>query len=141
MDHPRIVYTAEVTATGGRQGRARSPDGMIDLSLSTPAKMGGEGGQGPNPELLFAAAYAASLMEALAVAARGAGVSLSDEASVTASVGVGPIPTGQALKVELTVSLPGVAREIAGDLAADAQLLCPVANAIRNNVPVTLRIA
>ena len=141
MDHPKIVYTAHASATGGRDGRAVSSDGVVDVKLSVPKEMGGAGGAATNPEQLFAAGYSACFLGAVKAVARKAGVKISDDATVAADVGIGPIPTGFALKVELTVTLPGIDRSSAQKLVEDAHIVCPYSNATRNNVAVTINVA
>ena len=141
MDHPKIVYTAHASATGGRDGRAVSSDGVIDVKLSVPKEMGGAGGEATNPEQLFAAGYSACFLGAVKAVARKAGVKISDDAKVAADVGIGPIPTGFAIKVDLTVTLPGIERSAAQKLVEDAHIVCPYSNATRNNVAVTIKVA
>jgi Ohr subfamily peroxiredoxin len=140
MDHPKIVYTAHASATGGRDGRAVSSDGVIDVKLSVPKEMGGGGGHATNPEQLFAAGYSACFLGAVKHVARQAGVKISDDAKVSADVGIGPIPTGFAIKVDLTISLPGVDKAQAEKLVQDAHIVCPYSNATRNNVEVSLKV-
>ena len=141
MDHPKIVYTAHASATGGRDGRAVSSDGVVDVKLSVPKEMGGAGGEATNPEQLFAAGYSACFLGAVKAVARKAGVKISDDAKVAADVGIGPIPTGFAIKVDLTVTLPGIERSAAQKLVDDAHIVCPYSNATRNNVAVTIKVA
>ena len=63
-----ILYRTSASATGGRDGQARSDDGSFDVKLSTPKELGGAGGEGTNPEQLFAAGYSACFIGALKVA-------------------------------------------------------------------------
>ncbi len=141
MDHPKVVYTAHASATGGRQGRAVTADGTLDLALTVPKEMGGPGGQGTNPEQLLACGYAACFLGAVKAVARRQGLTLSDATTVAAVVGIGQIPTGFALKIDLTVTVPGVDRAVAEKIVADAHLVCPYSNATRNNVAVSLKVA
>ena len=136
-----VKYTAEATATGGRDGRASTTDGTFEVKLATPKELGGGGGEGNNPEQLFAAGYSACFLGAVKAVARKAGVKISDDATVAADVGIGPIPTGFALKVELTVTLPGIDRSSAQKLVEDAHIVCPYSNATRHNVAVTIKVA
>lgn len=140
MDKPDVKYTAHASATGGRDGRAVSSDGVIDVKLSVPKELGGGGGAATNPEQLFAAGYSACFLGAVKHVARNAGVKISDDAKVSADVGIGPIPTGFAIKVDLTVSLPGLDKAQAEKLVQDAHIVCPYSNATRNNVEVTLKV-
>jgi osmotically inducible protein OsmC len=134
-----ILYTAEATAWGGRNGRAASSDGVLDVELAVPKGMGGPGGSKTNPEQLFATGYAACFHSALKFVARAAGVDVHDSA-ITARVGIGPAPTGFGLEVELEAELPDVERAVAEDLVAQAHQVCPYSNATRGNVEVTLTV-
>jgi len=137
----KILYQAEMTATGGRDGRAARPDGGMQLALSVPKGLGGPGGDGTNPEELFAAGYAACFIGALKLVGRMRKMTMPDDLSVTAKVGIGPVPTGYGLAVELVVSLPGLDRAVAQDIMAGAHERCPYSNATRGNVDVVLTLA
>ncbi|MET7615216.1 MULTISPECIES: organic hydroperoxide resistance protein [Streptomyces] len=131
------LYTAVATATHGREGRAVSSDGRIDLPLAMPPEMGGDG-QGTNPEQLFAAGYAACFGSALGLVGRQAKVDVSD-AAVTAEVGIGKEGEGFGLKVTLRVELPDTVDEATGrKLVETAHQVCPYSNATRGNIEVTL---
>lgn len=134
----KILYTAEVTVTGGRNGQARSPDGAFEVKMSMPKEVGGPGGQGTNPEQLFAAGYAACFQSALMGAARRKHLDASPSV-ITAKVGIGPTGHGgYALEVELHIELPGVERSVGEELVAVADSICPYSNATRGNIPVKL---
>jgi Ohr subfamily peroxiredoxin len=137
----KVLYTARATAEGGRDGRAASDDGKLDVTVAPPKEMGGTG-QGTNPEQLFAAGYAACFHSALKTVAR---VSKQDVAgsTVTAAVGIGPINggAGYGLEVELVVSLPTLEREAAEQLVAKAHEVCPYSNATRGNIKVGITVA
>ncbi|MFD9328549.1 MULTISPECIES: organic hydroperoxide resistance protein [unclassified Streptomyces] len=133
------IYTAVATATHGREGRAVSSDGKLDLQLGIPVAMGGNG-QGTNPEQLFAAGYAACFASALAVVGRIAKVDVS-ESAVTGEVGIGKQGEGFALKVTLRIELPDTVDEATGrKLVEQAHQVCPYSNATRGNIPVDLVI-
>jgi Ohr subfamily peroxiredoxin len=136
-----VVYTATALATGdGRNGHARSEDGILDIDMRIPREMGGPGGA-PNPEMLFAAGYAACFHSALKVVGRQEKVNV-DGSEVTASVGIGALEGGGfGLTVDLTVRLPNVDRPTAEKLIAQAHEVCPYSNATRGNIPVTLTVA
>ncbi|MDQ7914298.1 MULTISPECIES: organic hydroperoxide resistance protein [Pseudomonas] len=136
-----ILYTASATSTGGRDGRSISSDKALDVQLSTPKELGGAGGAGTNPEQLFAAGYSACFIGALKFVGAKEKIAVPADVSVTAQVGIGPIPTGFALDVELVVSLPGLERAVAEDLVEKAHLVCPYSNATRGNVDVRLTLA
>ncbi|MFJ3302755.1 organic hydroperoxide resistance protein [Streptomyces sp. NPDC086549] len=131
------IYTAVATATHGREGRAVSSDGKIDLPLAMPVELGGNG-QGSNPEQLFAAGYAACFGSALGLVGRQAKVDVSD-AAVTAEVGIGKQGEGFGLKVTLRVELPDTVDQATGQkLVEAAHQVCPYSNATRGNIEVTL---
>jgi Ohr subfamily peroxiredoxin len=135
-----ILYTAEATAWGGREGRVMSSDKVLDLDLAIPTSMGGPGGEKSNPEQLFAAGYSACFHSALKLVAAAEKVDVS-ESAVTARVGIGPNDTGGfGLQVELEAELPDLEQSVAEGLGAKAQEVCPYSNATRGNVDVTLTV-
>ena len=134
------LYTATATATGGRDGRARSSDGFLDVQLTTPRELGGQGGTATNPEQLFAAGYSACFIGALKYVAGAQKIKLPSDLSVTGNVGIGQIPGGFGLSVELQINLPGVEREAAEQLIEAAHKVCPYSNATRGNIAVTLQL-
>ncbi|WP_288462270.1 organic hydroperoxide resistance protein [uncultured Pseudomonas sp.] len=136
-----ILYTASATSSGGRDGRSISSDKVLDVQLSTPKELGGAGGAGTNPEQLFAAGYSACFIGALKFVGAKEKIAVPADVSVTAQVGIGPIPTGFALDVELVISLPGLERAVAEDLVEKAHQVCPYSNATRGNVDVRLTLA
>src|SRR5213593_512171 len=104
----RILYTAEATAIGGREGHARASDGRLDVELDVPTEMGGTGGPGTNPEQLFAAGYAACFQSSLLRLAGGRKIDLTGT-RVTARVGIGPAREGGfGLTVVLDLDAPGI---------------------------------
>ncbi|AXY50767.1 organic hydroperoxide resistance protein [Rhodococcus ruber] len=135
-----VLYTAEALATGeGRNGRARTSDGKVDVKLSVPTEMGGDG-KGTNPEQLFAAGYAACFHSALQLVARQDKADVADSA-VGARVGIGRTDGGGfGLKVTLEVSLPHVPRAQALELTDKAHQVCPYSNATRGNIEVELEV-
>lgn len=137
-----VKYTTQATATGGRDGRATTADGALDVKLSTPKELGGAGGEGNNPEQLFAAGYAACFLGALKFVAGQEKVRIPAESTVTASVGIGPRSEGGfGLDIGLRISLPGLERAQAEQLVEKAHQVCPYSNATRGNVPVRLEVA
>ena len=137
----QVLYVAQATATGGREGQAQTSDKRLTVTLSTPKELGGAGGEGTNPEQLFAAGYSACFLGALKFVAGREKVALSAETSVSGQVGIGAIPTGFGIEVELTVSVPGVDREVAQKLVDAAHIVCPYSNATRGNIDVTIKLA
>ncbi len=132
------VYTAHAKATGGREGTAASDDGKLNVKLSTPKELGGGGGEGTNPEQLFAAGYAACFIGALKFVGGQQKVAVPADASIESSVGIGQIPTGFGIEVTLKISLPGIDGETADKLIEAAHQVCPYSNATRGNINVTL---
>jgi osmotically inducible protein OsmC len=137
-----ILYTTRATATGGRSGSARSEDGALAVTLTTPKALGGDGAAGTNPEQLFAAGYSACFLGALKFVAGQQGAKIAPETTVTASVGVGPREDGGGfgLEVALAVHLPGLEQAIAEDLVAKAHIVCPYSHATRGNLDVKLSV-
>ncbi|MEA5054279.1 MAG: organic hydroperoxide resistance protein [Propionicimonas sp.] len=135
------LYTASAVATGdGRNGHVRSVDGLVDLDVRTPPEMGGPGGA-PNPELLFAAGYAACFHSALRQVARASKADVTDS-EVVADVSIGQLDAGGfGLAVRLEVNLPNVDPATAQALMEQAHQVCPYSNATRGNVEVALSLA
>ena len=139
----KTLYTAVATATdGGRNGHTRTDDGKLDLALSMPEAMGGPGGDGTNPEQLFAAGYSACFANAMRSSARRDGdETVVEGATVTARVEIGAIGGGRfGLAVELDVEVPRLAQAAAEALVAKAHERCPYSNATRGNIPVELAV-
>jgi Ohr subfamily peroxiredoxin len=137
-----ILYTTKATATGGREGRAASEDGRLQITLSTPKELGGNGGDGTNPEQLFGAGYSACFLGAIKYVAGQKKVKLSEESAVTATVGIGPREDGKGfgLDVALAVTLPGVEAAQAREIVDAAHVVCPYSEATRSNLNVRISI-
>jgi len=137
-----VLYRTSARATGGRDGRAGTLDGSLDVKLVTPRELGGPGGEGVNPEQLFATGYAACFLSAMKfIASQGGAAKVSAQASVTATVGIGPRAEGGfGLDIALAVDLPGVDRAAAQELVEKAHAVCPYSNATRGNVNVALSL-
>jgi osmotically inducible protein OsmC len=136
-----VLYKTSAKATGGRDGRAATLDGALDLKLSTPKELGGAGGEGNNPEQLFAAGYAACFIGAMKAVASHGSPKVPSDATVTTTVGIGPRSEGGfGLDIELAVSLPGLDRADAEALVEKAHHVCPYSNATRGNVDVRLSV-
>jgi Ohr subfamily peroxiredoxin len=133
---PQVLYTAEATVTGGREGHARTSDGRLDIDLDVPSEMGGSGGPGTNPEQLFAAGYGACFQSALL---RVATERKLDPAGwrITARVGIGPLRSGG---FALDLDAPGISRDEARNLMTRAHETCPYSRATRGNIDVTLSL-
>jgi osmotically inducible protein OsmC len=137
----KVLYRAEATATGGREGRAVSSDGVLDVALSVPRELGGPGAAATNPEQLFAAGYAACFLGAVKLVSRQRKIDLPDDVSITALVGIGAVAVGYGLEVELRAHLGGIERSVAEEIVAAAHERCPYSNATRGNIAVTLSVA
>ena len=140
MSIENVLYRATATSTGGRDGRATSADGQVDLKLVKPRELGGAGGAGPNPEQLFALGYSACFHSAMQFVAVRDKLKMPAEATVQATVGIGRIPSGFGIEVDLEIRLPGLDPEAAQELVNRAHVVCPYSNATRNNIDVLLTI-
>ena len=141
MPIEKVLYSAQATATGGRDGRAQSSDNVLDIQLSTPRELGGAGGPGTNPEQLFAAGYSACFLGALKFVAGKEKVALPADTSVTGRVGIGAIPTGFGIEAELRIKVPGLPKDQVQSLVEKAHIVCPYSNATRGNIDVKLVVA
>lgn len=135
----KVVYTAHATATGGRDGRASTPDGKLDVALSVPKEMGGRG-DGTNPEQLFASGYSACFLGAMAFVSSQQKKPLPAGTKIDGEVDIGPIPNAFGIVVRLNITLPGLPKDEAEALVAAAHGVCPYSNATRGNISVTLTI-
>lgn len=140
MSIEKVVYRAHASATGGRDGRATSSDGVLDVKLGLPKEMGGLGGDVTNPEQLFAAGYSACFLGALKHVASLEKVRIPADAKIEGAVGIGEIPGGFGIEVQLNISLPGIERDVAEALVEKAHQVCPYSNATRGNIDVTLNV-
>lgn len=136
----KVLYRAKATSSGGREGASRSSDGVLDLKLSTPKELGGGGGDGTNPEQLFAAGYSACFLGALKAVASKEKAVLPKDLTITGEVGIGQIPTGFGLEVDLTVHAPGMEQQQLQNLVDKAHVVCPYSQATRNNIDVRLHV-
>ena len=136
----KVLYTAHATSSGGREGTSKSDDGVLDVKLTTPKGLGGNGATGTNPEQLFAAGYSACFLGAMKHVASVQKIALPAETSIAADVGIGPIPQGFGIQVALHVTVPGMDKAAAKKLVDDAHQVCPYSNATRGNIEVTLNV-
>lgn len=137
-----VLYRAHATASGGGrdEGRSATDDGKIDVRLSVPTEMGGKGGDGTNPEQLFATGYAACYLGALRLVSGKTGTPVGPDTKVAAGIGFGKNTRGEGfnLDVILRVSDHGLDRAVIDDLIQKAHQVCPYSNATRGNVDVDL---
>ena len=140
MSLDKILYTAHATSSGGRDGSSKSDDGVLDVKLTTPKGLGGNGATGTNPEQLFAAGYSACFLGAMKHVASTQKIALPADTSIAADVGIGPIPQGFSIQVALHVTVPGMDKAAAQKLVDAAHQVCPYSNATRGNIDVTLEV-
>jgi lipoyl-dependent peroxiredoxin len=144
MTSPAILekrlYTASATAIGGRDGRVKSDDAILDLPVVMPKQLGGSGAAGTNPEQLFAAGYAACFGSALGHVARVKKVT-TGPVEIAANVTIGTVGARFGLAVEIVATLPELPREEAEALVRAAHEVCPYSNATRGNIVVDIRVA
>lgn len=138
----QAIYSATAISTGGRDGRSISSDNKLDLSLSTPKELGGAGGEGTNPEQLFAAGYSACFIGALKLVASQQKIQVPADVNVTATIGIGPNTKGEGFTIsaDLEVNIPGVEKDVVEKLAEAAHQVCPYSNATRGNIDVTISV-
>ena len=137
----KTLYTAQVDVTGGREGKAKSSDNRLELTLTPPKELGGPATGGTNPEQLFAAGYSACFESAVRHVARVKKIKVA-QSSVHGLVNLHPTETGGfKLSVALTVRLPDLDRAVAQDLVDTADQVCPYSNAVRGNIDVKITLA
>jgi osmotically inducible protein OsmC len=138
----KVIYTAHATASGGRDGSAKSDDGKLSVTLNPPKEMGGNG-DGTNPEQLFAAGYSACFLGAMKFVAGTQNITIPVDTSIQANVDFGPRVNGAkgfSIDVALDITIPGMEHEKAEALVHSAHEICPYSNATRNNIDVTLKV-
>ena len=140
MSIEKVLYRAHATATGGREGHAASSDKALDVKLTTPKELGGAGNTGANPEQLFAAGYAACFIGAMKHVAGQKHVKLPDDLMVNSIVGIGQIPGGFNVEVDLEINAPGMNKAEVQTIVDAAHQVCPYSNATRNNIDVRLTV-
>ncbi|MEX1829632.1 organic hydroperoxide resistance protein [Luteibacter sp. CQ10] len=133
----KVLYTGKTRTTGGRDGKASSSDGRLDIALSSP----GSSGAGTNPEQLFAAGWSACFIGAMGLAARDRQLTLPAGTAVDAEVDLGTGDNGYALQARLTVSLPDLDRDVARAIVEQAHRTCPYSKATRGNIDVQVALA
>ncbi len=137
------IYPAEATAYGARTGAVVSSDERLEVELSRPAEMGGDGGPGTNPEQLFAAGYAACFHSAMRFAVPDLDLPADAlrDSHVTARVHF--LKEGRSdfgLAVELTLHAPNLTAEQAGAALRRTHEICPYSRATAGNVEVQLHV-
>lgn len=136
-----ILYKTTSTAINGRNGKVSSDDSNLDVNLSLPKGLGGEGGDGTNPEQLFGAAYAACFQQALILSAKEKGITLDKDSTVAAIIELGKTKEDNLqLRATLDCYLPGIEIEVGKELVNKAHEICPYSRATRDNVTVTLNL-
>jgi Ohr subfamily peroxiredoxin len=141
MSLQQVLYRAQATSTGGREGRSVSSNSVLDVKLTTPKELGGTGETGTNPEQLFAAGYSACFIGAIKFVGAREKISIPADTSIEADVGIGPLGNGFGIEVKMTITIPGMERGVAEKIVAAAHEVCPYSNATRGNIDVTLIVA
>ena len=136
----KVLYTAHATSSGGREGTSKTDNGVLDVKLTTPKGLGGNGATGTNPEQLFAAGYSACFLGAMKFVAGQQKVALPADTSIAADVGIGQIPNGFGIQVALHVTIPGLDKAAAMKIVEAAHQVCPYSNATRGNIEVALDV-
>ena len=137
----KFLYCARVKATAGRDTRVVSSDGVLDLKVTMPRKVGGTNGRRTNPEQLSAASYATCFLGMMRLVAAREGIALPTNAEAQANVGVGPTSRGFNIEIELRIFLPGLPRPEADLLVEKSHSVCPYSNATRGNASLRLVLA
>lgn len=140
MKVEKILYQGKAHATGGRDGTAATSDNGVQVKLTTPKELGGNGNPGTNPEQLFAMGYSACFIGAMKFVAMQQKVKLPDDTRIDGTVGIGPIPAGFGIAVELKISVPGFPKDQVEAIVEKAHQVCPYSNATRGNIAVTLTV-
>jgi Ohr subfamily peroxiredoxin len=137
----KVLYTAHAVATGGRNGKTQSDDGLVNVNLSVPKAMGGTGKEGTTtPEHLFAAGYAACFGSACEFMSRVLKI-IPKSIEVKCAVGIGPNDEGGfGLVVDIEAKIAGLSQEDAEKVVAAGHQACPYSNAIKGNVDVTIKV-
>jgi len=136
----KVLYSTSAKATGGRDGKTETVDGKVKFNLSVPKELGGPGGEGTNPEQLFAMGYSACFLGAMRHVSGLEKIQLSPETTIEGVVGIGPIPNGFGIEVELKIHVPNMEVAKVKDIVKKAHIVCPYSNATRNNVNVKLTV-
>ncbi|MDR9413509.1 MAG: organic hydroperoxide resistance protein [Spiribacter sp.] len=138
-----VLYTTTGTATGGRDGQAKTADGSLDIKLTAPKELGGPGGEGTNPEQLFACGYSACFLGAMQFVGGQEGIKVPAETKVTATISLGKRDDGQGFNIsaDLDVNLPGVDQADAEKLVEKAHVVCPYSYATKGNVDVNTTLS
>ncbi|WP_347374875.1 organic hydroperoxide resistance protein [Aequorivita sp. Q41] len=136
----KTLYEATTTVRGGRNGHLTTDDKKLDLDLSVPNEMGGDGGSGTNPEQLFGGAYAACFGGAVQVIAKKKKIELSDAFSITATIGFCEDEEGAFLEATLDCYIPGVDIKTGESIIKNAHKICPFSKAVEDNITVNLNL-
>ena len=140
MKLEKVLYTAHATSTGGREGTSKTDDGVLDVKLTTPKQLGGNGATGTNPEQLFAAGYSACFIGAMKHVAAGMKVRLPADVALDTEVDLCSGVDGYFLRARLNASLPGLERQVAQSILDDAHQTCPYSKSTRGNIEVEINL-
>lgn len=139
---PKIMYTARATSTGGRAGHGATDDGVLDVTLTTPKELGGDGAHGTNPEQLFAVGYSACFLGAMKAAARKSGDTVPEDAKVTAEINFTDREDGEGfwISAKLNIDVPGMDKAKVDDIVKRANVICPYSEVSRKGFKVDLNV-
>ncbi|MCX8254097.1 hypothetical protein RHAL1_04061 [Beijerinckiaceae bacterium RH AL1] len=138
----KVLYTAHGSATGGREGHGASNDNILDVTLTTPKELGGNGATGTNPEQLFSVGYSACFLGAMKYVASQSKIKIAEDTKVSADIGIGPRDdgTGFGITVALRVHIPGLDKAEAEALVQKADVVCPYSHATKGNIQKTIEV-
>src|SRR5690606_12476049 len=139
---PKIMYTARATSAGGRTGHGATEDGVLDVTLTTPKEIGGDGARGTNSEQLFAVGYSACFLGAMKAAAGKSGYKIPEDAKVTAAVSFTDRDDGQGfwIQASLKINVPGMDKAKVDDIVQRAHIICPYSEVSRKGFKVDLAV-
>ena len=140
MKIEKVLYTARARSTGGREGTSETSDGGVNVRLTVPKEFGGPGGAGTNPEQLFAMGYSACFISSMKYVAMLDKIKIPDDTSIDASVGIGRIPSGFGIEVELKITVPGMEKAQVQTIVDKAHQVCAYSNATHGNIELKLTI-
>jgi Ohr subfamily peroxiredoxin len=136
MPFDKVLYTAKVHTTGGRDGASHSDDGRLSVKLSSP----GTAGSGTNPEQLFAAGWSACFLSSIRLVAGRQNLRLPPDATIDAEVDLGMKDAEYDIAARLKIKLPGIDNATAQALVDGAHQLCTYSRTTRGNVELKITL-
>jgi Ohr subfamily peroxiredoxin len=142
----KVLVTGKTHTTLSSTGNtSRGHNGNLDIQLSTPgnarlAHAFSATQPHPTAEQLFAGAWSACYISALGLAAKELKVTIPADVAVDIEIDLGQTGNAYLLQARFNVSLPGLAQEVASDIAHAADQMCPYSKATRGNIDVSLNV-